>query len=59
MKHIQRTSVYAKVETGKAEGIGGGGIGAEGGGYRGGEALVTSAPLPNFPTTVCAFPTQV
>lgn len=59
MKHIQRTSVYAKVETGRAEGIGGGRIGAEGEGYRGGEALVANAPLPNFPTTVRAFPTQV
>lgn len=55
MKNIQRTSVYAKVETSRAEGIGGGGIGTEGGG----EATVASATLPNFPTTVHAFPTQV
>lgn len=57
MKHIHRTGVYAKVETSRAEGIGGGGTGAEGGEYRGGEAMVANAPLPNFPTTVRAFPT--
>ncbi|KAL8639976.1 MAG: hypothetical protein Q9226_008799 [Calogaya cf. arnoldii] len=44
MKHIQRTSVYAKVETSGAEEVGGGG--------RGAEAMLATAPLPDVLTTV-------